>query len=54
MPEITPVIAGNPVANAIPKHRGSATRKTTSDDEKSFLCGRIKLKTLIVYLCYSW
>jgi hypothetical protein len=41
IPEITPVIAGSPEAKAIPRHNGSATRKTTSEAEKSFLCGKV-------------
>ena len=47
IPEITPVIAGSPEANAIPRHKGSATRNTTSEAEKSFFCGRVNFIMLI-------
>lgn len=35
IPEIIPEKSGAPLANAIPKHKGNATKKTTKPDAKS-------------------
>ena len=37
IPEINPLKSGAPLANAIPKHSGKATKKTTSPDGRSDL-----------------
>jgi len=47
MPAIIPENNGAPDASAIPKHKGSATRKTTNPAGKSFL---IYLKLSPVFL----
>jgi hypothetical protein len=38
MPVRMPAAGGAPEARAMPIHRGSATRKTTSDAERSLRC----------------
>jgi hypothetical protein len=37
IPAINPEMGGAPLATAIPKHRGRATKKTTKLDFKSYL-----------------
>jgi hypothetical protein len=48
IPAITPAKSGAPLAKAIPKHKGNATKKTTTLEGRSlFKCLNIKL----IYPC---
>src|SRR5690606_23329984 len=49
IPDIIPENKGAPLANAIPKHKGRATKKTTSPDLKSVF-KYFKLKVFIFFL----
>jgi hypothetical protein len=49
MPEMTPESNGAPLAKATPKHKGSATRKTTILAGKSFL-SLVNINVLVVFI----